>query len=89
MKGSVYIFKSLKNNRFYIGSTTLDVNKRLNRHNNGDVSSTNRFKPFRLEYYQEYDNIYDARKIEFKLKKLKRRDYIENIVREKNIRMGL
>lgn len=88
IKGTVYILKSLKNNRLYIGSTTIDVYQRLERHNKGDVRSTNRYRPFKLEFYQAYEKISDARKIEVKLKRLKRRDYIEKIISEKCIRMG-
>ena len=57
-RGFVYILRSVKNNRFYIGSTK-NIERRLKEHELG----------FSL-----------ARQIERKLKKLKRKDYLEKIV---------
>ncbi|GAB4219841.1 MAG: hypothetical protein Fur009_7780 [Candidatus Microgenomates bacterium] len=82
----VYILKSLKNNRFYIGSTQ-DINKRWLKHKRGEVKSTKNLRPLKIEFYQEYPNIKQARYIELKLKKLKRKDYLEKIIREKEIKI--
>jgi putative endonuclease len=86
-KGYVYILTSFKNGRFYIGSTG-DIDKRLKDHNSGKVKATRNFKPLVLVFLQVYDNITHARKIEHKIKKLKRRDYIEKIIKERVIRLG-
>ncbi len=86
MKGFVYILRSLKNSRFYIGST-IDVEERLKKHNNGSVVSTSKYKPFKLEYFQEYSSITVAKQIEYRLKKLKRKNYIEKIIIERIIKM--
>jgi len=86
MIGFVYILRSLKNNRFYIGST-VNVKNRLKKHNGGNVISTNKYKPFKLEYFQQYPSITMAKQIEYRLKKLKRKDYIEKIVRDRTIKM--
>ena len=88
MIGFVYILRSLRNNCFYIGST-INVENRLKKHNNGNVISTNKYKPFKLEYFQQYSGITMAKQIEYRLKKLKRKDYIEKIVKNKIIRMKL
>ena len=75
----VYILKSLRDSRYYIGSTVnLDV--RLRHHLGGSTPSTKRFGGLKLVFRQEYQNVRDARSIERKLKKLKRRDYIEKII---------
>jgi putative endonuclease len=87
MKGYVYILRSVKTNLFYIGSTT-NVKERLNRHNKGEVLATRNFKPWNLEFFQEYETIGKARKIELKLKNLKRKDYIEKIIKDRCIKMG-
>jgi len=87
-KGFVYILRSLKNGRFYIGSTT-DINKRLLRHESGNVRATRNFLPVRLELCQEFDNYTYARKIEQRLKDFKRKDFIEKIVKEGIIKLGL
>ena len=79
--------RSLKNNKFYVGSTT-DINERLRRHKAGNVKATKCLLPIKLELFQEYDDFSSARKIEASLKKLKRRDFIEKIVRDKVIKMG-
>ena len=77
----VYILKSQKNGRYYIGST-LDVSERLKKHNSGQVYSTSRLLPLELMLKQEYASVALARKAELKLKKLKRRDYVERIIRD-------
>ena len=86
-KGWVYIL-STKNLSFYIGST-LDLNKRIEEHKRGLVRATKNLRPFNLAFCQEYPTIKEARKIEYKLKRLKRRDYIEAIVRDRVIKMTI
>jgi len=84
----VYILKSQKNNRFYIGST-IDVDNRFIKHQKGEVKATKNLRPLTLEFYQYFPTIKEAKIIEYKLKKLKRRDYIEKIIKDKKIRMKL
>ncbi len=48
----VYILESLKDGRYYIGSTS-DVGKRLNFHNAGKQRSTKNRTPFKLVYTEE------------------------------------
>ena len=59
MKGFVYILKSLKDNKQYIGST-IDVQRRLKEHNSGFVQSTKSRTPFVLKYFLEYADIKTA-----------------------------
>lgn len=82
--GHVYILQSQKNGRFYIGST-IDIERRLIQHNSGRVTSTKNKGPWTLSLSQKFESITEARIIEIKLKNLKRRDYIEKIVREQKI----
>lgn len=82
----VYILQSKKDGRFYIGST-IDLEKRLRHHKGGFTHSTKRFGELELLFSQEYPTISDARKIEKKLKSLKRKDYIEKIVKDSFIKM--
>ena len=74
-KGYVYILRSARNNKFYIGSTT-DLIRRVGQHNRGKVRSTKPLGELKLEFSQEYSNINSARAIERRLKKLKRKDYL-------------
>ena len=64
----VYLIKSLNKNWVYIGSTD-DLRKRFREHNLGRVKSTNAYRPFRLIYYEAYENKTDARKREIELKR--------------------
>ena len=52
----VYILESLKTGRYYIGSSK-DVNKRLEKHNDGHVLSTRNYRPFREVFRKEYEEI--------------------------------
>lgn len=49
----VYILKSTKNNKFYIGQTG-NIYKRFLRHNKGKVKSTKSGAPWKLVYSEEY-----------------------------------
>ncbi|MBU4256952.1 GIY-YIG nuclease family protein [Patescibacteria group bacterium] len=82
----VYILKSLTDGRYYIGSTT-NLDQRIEHHKNGHTPSTKRFGRISLVFSQKYEKLSDARIIEKKLKKLKRKDYIEKIIKEGFIKM--
>ena len=62
-----YIFKSKKDNNFYIGSTN-NLRKRFKEHNDGKVFSTKSRRPFELVYYEAYRSEEQARKREHNLK---------------------
>ncbi|MCH7492095.1 GIY-YIG nuclease family protein [Patescibacteria group bacterium] len=64
----VYILKSVMNNRLYIGSTN-DVNRRILEHNNGNVSSTKAYIPYKLIKIEKFLNKKGALKREFQIKK--------------------
>ena len=49
----VYVLKSLKDNKAYIGSTN-NLRRRLSEHNKGKVQSTKARVPFELRYYESY-----------------------------------
>ena len=55
----VYILKSTKDNKLYIGYTK-DLKQRFLQHNKGLVESTKNRKPFKLIYYEAYLNQKDA-----------------------------
>ncbi len=59
----VYILKSLKDDGFYYGYT-LDLVKRLERHNTGLVRSTKSRTPFVVHYTEEYQTKTEALKRE-------------------------
>ena len=86
MYGFVYILKSEKNGRYYIGSTK-NVEQRLQKHNHGYVKSTRATRPFKIVLVQQYPTITKAKQIEYKIKKLKRRDYIEKMIQDGFVKM--
>jgi putative endonuclease len=55
-----YILKSLKDNKWYTGSTC-DLKRRFKEHNNGEVQSTEKRRPFKIIYYEACLNESDAR----------------------------
>jgi len=85
MSGFVYILRSLKNDRFYIGSSTR-VQERVKRHNQGHCRSTRYNLPYKLEFFQKFSTIKRAKQVEFRLKKLKRKDIIEQIIKDQMIK---
>lgn len=64
----VYVLKSEKDDKLYIGSTP-DLKRRLKEHNEGKVRSTNYRRPLDLIYYEAYKDEKIARKRERILKK--------------------
>jgi putative endonuclease len=79
-KGMVYILQD-ETSRYYIGSTS-DLARKLKQHSQGQTPTTHRFKNPKLVFSQEYPTLPDARKVELKLKRLKRKDYIANIIQD-------
>ena len=88
MRGYVYILKSLVNERYYIGSTT-NINSRFDKHQRGLVKSTKNLRPLKIELVQEYESITIAKQIEYRIKQLKRRDYLEKMIKSGHIKMSV
>jgi len=63
----VYVLKSKKDGRLYIGFTT-DLKLRFQEHINGKVKSTNYRRPLELIYYEAYKDEKIARRRERQLK---------------------
>ena len=63
----VYILRSIKSSRLYIGFTD-DLRERLEKHNNFKVKSTKAFAPYELIYFEGYRSIKLAAEREQKLK---------------------
>jgi putative endonuclease len=63
----VYLLKSLKDNKYYIGQTQ-NVEKRLKAHNSGLVQSTKPRRPLVLIGYETFDSRNEARWFEYNLK---------------------
>ncbi|NTV22246.1 MAG: GIY-YIG nuclease family protein [Candidatus Yonathbacteria bacterium] len=78
-----YILRSLKNNRYYIGSC-LNMDIRLKRHNDGLVTSTKAYKPWILETYEISPTRSEAIKKERLLKSWKSRSKIEEYLAKRN-----
>lgn len=74
---TVYVLKSLKDNNLYIGCTS-DIKNRINYHNKGNVLSTKHRRPLVLIYKEEYNNIYEAFKIERYYKTIKGKNDLKN-----------
>ncbi|EKD85397.1 MAG: GIY-YIG protein [uncultured bacterium] len=83
--GYLYILRC-RNERFYIGSTN-DLERRLAEHQAGLSRYTSNLLPVELVFSQKYDSLVKARRIEYRLKKLKRRDIIEMIIRDQVIKL--
>jgi len=62
-----YILFSLKDRKLYIGSTK-DLDKRVKRHNNGEVISTRFRRPLKLIFYEVFLTLDEAKSRETYLK---------------------
>ncbi len=59
----VYVLKSLKDGNLYVGCTKY-LTDRIEKHNSGKVLSTKNRRPLALIYSENYENVYEAFKIE-------------------------
>jgi len=75
----VYVLKSLKDGKFYIGSTK-NVAERLVRHNNGRVLSTKHRAPFELVYQEHFSSRKEAIVRERQFKKYKSHKFVEKLI---------
>lgn len=55
----VYVLKSKKDGKLYIGKT-IDLDKRVKKHNNGEVLATKGRRPLILVFYEAFKNKTDA-----------------------------
>ncbi|HEY4473887.1 MAG TPA: GIY-YIG nuclease family protein [Candidatus Paceibacterota bacterium] len=83
----VYILRNPAG-KLYIGSTD-NLNRRLLQHRSGTTPSTKRLGAEELVFSQEYPSLLEARRIEMKLKRFKRKDFIEKIIKEGYIKASV
>lgn len=82
----VYILQGERDKRYYIGSTS-DMKSRLKHHQLGGTPTTKRFGKINLVFVQKYQTLQEARAIEQKLKRFKRKDFIEKIIKDGYIKI--
>lgn len=82
----VYILKSLKNGRYYVGSTN-NLERRLKEHNQGTSRYTSFTKPFEIVFNQSFESIETARRVELKLKRYKSKKILDEIVEDGYIKL--
>ena len=79
----VYILRSGKDGRFYIGSTK-DLERRLARHSAGRVPATRARLPLALVYSERYPTLALAYRREKEIKAEKSALFIERLVRKRS-----
>ena len=84
MNGYVYIIQSLRNDRYYIGSTN-DLGRRLVEHSRGKSKYTAESGPWKLVFSQEFEKLTVARTVELWLKKQKDTDFVRRVIIEGKI----
>lgn len=82
----VYILNT-ESGKYYIGSTG-NLVKRLEHHRGKHTPSTKALVFKECILSQEYTTLKEAREIEKRLKRMKRRDYIEKIIKDGYIRIS-
>ena len=77
----VYILESLKDKTYYVGSTS-NLKDRVERHNQGRVSYTKPRCPWKLVYAEEHPDRSSAAKREYAIKRKKRVEFIEDLIKK-------
>lgn len=80
MKNYLYILQS-DDDRYSVGSTN-DLGRRMMQHKNGQTPTTKRMINPKLVFSQELETLGKARTVERKIKSWKRKDFIQQIVRD-------
>lgn len=78
MTYNVYVLRSEKDNKRYIGFTS-DLKNRISRHNDGFVKSTRNRRPLKLVYTEEFGTKSEARQREKFFKTGKGREFLKEI----------
>ena len=73
----IYVLKSLKNNKQYVGLTSKEPFKRLEEHHRGTALWSRRNGPFQLIYQEQYDSKAFAQKREKFLKSGHGREFLK------------
>ena len=68
----------MKNGRYYVGSTN-EIERRFAEHCRGHVTATKYLLPLERKFFQEYESIELARKIEYRLKKFKSKKKLKGL----------
>ncbi len=76
---TVYIIKSTSSNKYYIGQTN-NLEHRLIQHNSGYSIATKSGIPWELVFEKEFDTRSDAYQYEQKIKKMKSKKYLEELI---------
>ncbi len=79
-----YILFSAKLNKYYIGAC-IDMERRLAEHNGGHSTFTSLGIPWELKYKEHFDTLPQAKKREAYIKKMKSRNYIEDLIRKQKL----
>ena len=77
MKIYIYVIRSEKDGRDYVGMT-IDLARRLKEHNSGKTRSTRFYVPWNLVHYEVFDNREEARNREKYLKSGYGKKWIKN-----------
>jgi predicted GIY-YIG superfamily endonuclease len=80
---TVYVLKSLKNGKRYVGSTAKSPEQRLKEHNEGSNKWTRANRPFELVYQEQLSDKTDCLKREHVLKSGQGRKYLDSAISPK------
>ncbi|MBU0707842.1 GIY-YIG nuclease family protein [Patescibacteria group bacterium] len=77
----VYILRSIKDGKFYIGYTR-NIERRVSQHNRGENISTSKRRPFELIYFEAHRSKFDTLRRERYFKTNKGKTTLKYILRE-------
>lgn len=83
----VYILQSQSSGGYYAGISK-NPDTRVLEHNASKTKSTCNRGPWAVKFKQKFLDMSSAKKIETRLKNLKRRDYLEKIIKDGYIRLA-
>ena len=77
---SLYILFSQRLDKYYVGSTSLELNQRLRRHLSDHKGFTAKAKDWVIVYSEAFEDVSEARKRELQIKKWKSKTLIERLI---------
>ena len=83
-KIGVYVLQC-KNGRYYTGSTD-DLDRRMEEHQRGKSKATRNLLPVEVKAFIESNSLTDARKLEYQIKQMKSRKYLEALIEKQMLK---
>ena len=80
MNFRTYILYSKQIEKYYIGSTSMDISERLRRHNTNHRGYTGQVNDWEIVYFKEFKDKRESQSLERRIKKRGAKRYLDSVI---------